>query len=54
MPGLSAAGTTGDPGDALMVVVSGRVKVVIHPADGGELTLTVIRPGGRHPPTLAG
>jgi len=38
--------TTGDPGDSLVVVVSGRVKVVVRSADGGELTLTVIRPGG--------
>jgi len=34
MPGLSAASTTGDPGDTLIVAVSGRVKVVVHPADG--------------------
>ena len=54
MPGLSAASTTGDPGDILIVVVSGRVKVVIHPADGGDLTLTVIRPGGRRSLALAG
>jgi DNA-binding CsgD family transcriptional regulator len=39
MPGLSAASTTGDPGDALIVAVSGRVKVVVHSADGGELHL---------------
>jgi CRP/FNR family transcriptional regulator, cyclic AMP receptor protein len=38
--------TTGDPGDALIVVISGRVKVVARSADGGELTLTVIAPGG--------
>jgi CRP/FNR family transcriptional regulator, cyclic AMP receptor protein len=38
--------TAGDPGDALMVVISGRVKVVVRSADGGELTLTVIGPGG--------
>jgi CRP-like cAMP-binding protein len=37
---------TGDPGDTLIVVVSGRVKVVARAADGGELTLTVIGPGG--------
>ncbi len=37
---------TGDPGDTLVVVVSGRVKVVARAADGGELTLTVIGPGG--------
>jgi CRP/FNR family cyclic AMP-dependent transcriptional regulator len=38
--------TTGDPGDTVIVVVSGRVKVVVRSADGGELTLTVIGPGG--------
>jgi CRP/FNR family transcriptional regulator, cyclic AMP receptor protein len=38
--------TRGDPGDAVIVVVSGQVKVVIRSADGGELTLTVIKPGG--------
>jgi hypothetical protein len=47
MPGLSAASSTGNPSDALIVAVSGRVKVVVHSADGGELTLTVIRPGSR-------
>jgi CRP/FNR family transcriptional regulator, cyclic AMP receptor protein len=38
--------TTGDPGDTVIVVVSGRVKVVARSADGGELTLTIIPPGG--------
>jgi CRP/FNR family transcriptional regulator, cyclic AMP receptor protein len=38
--------TTGDPGDTVIVVVSGRVKVVVRSADGGELTLAVIQPGG--------
>jgi CRP/FNR family transcriptional regulator, cyclic AMP receptor protein len=38
--------TTGDPGDTVIVVVSGRVKVVVRSADGGELTLTVIGSGG--------
>lgn len=38
--------STGDPGDALIVVISGRVKVAIHSADGGELTLGVVGPGG--------
>jgi CRP/FNR family transcriptional regulator, cyclic AMP receptor protein len=38
--------TTGDPGDTLVVVVSGRIKVVIRSADGAELTLTIIGPGG--------
>ena len=36
----------GDPGDTVIVVVSGRVKVVVYSADGGELTLTVVGPGG--------
>jgi CRP/FNR family transcriptional regulator, cyclic AMP receptor protein len=36
----------GDPSDTLFVVVSGRVKVVVRSADGGELTLTIIQPGG--------
>jgi CRP/FNR family transcriptional regulator, cyclic AMP receptor protein len=38
--------TTGDPADSLIVVVSGRVKVVVRSADGGELTLTIVQPGG--------
>jgi CRP/FNR family transcriptional regulator, cyclic AMP receptor protein len=38
--------TVGDPADSLIVVVSGRVKVVVRSADGGELTLTIIQPGG--------
>jgi CRP/FNR family transcriptional regulator, cyclic AMP receptor protein len=38
--------STGDPGDTLIVVVSGRVKVVVRSADGAELTLTIIEPGG--------
>jgi CRP/FNR family transcriptional regulator, cyclic AMP receptor protein len=38
--------TAGDPGDTVIVVISGRVKVVVRSADGGELTLTVIGPGG--------
>lgn len=38
--------TAGDPGDTVIVVLSGRVKVVVHSADGGELILTVIGPGG--------
>jgi CRP/FNR family cyclic AMP-dependent transcriptional regulator len=36
----------GDPGDSLIVVISGRVKVAIRSADGGELTLVVVGPGG--------
>jgi CRP-like cAMP-binding protein len=38
--------TTGDPGDTLIVVISGRVKVEVRSADGGELTLAIIEPGG--------
>jgi CRP-like cAMP-binding protein len=37
--------STGDPGDTVIVVVSGRVKVAVRSADGGELTLTIIGPG---------
>ena len=38
--------TAGDPGDTLIVVISGRIKVVVRSADGGELTLTIIQAGG--------
>ena len=38
--------TRGDPGDSVIVVVSGRVKVVVRSADGGALTLAIIGPGG--------
>jgi CRP/FNR family transcriptional regulator, cyclic AMP receptor protein len=38
--------TAGQPGDTVIVVVSGRLKVVVRSAEGGELTLTVIQPGG--------
>ena len=38
--------TRDDPGDTVIVVVSGRVKVVLRSADGGELTLNVIQAGG--------
>jgi CRP/FNR family transcriptional regulator, cyclic AMP receptor protein len=38
--------TRTDPGDTLVVVISGRVKVVVRSADGGELTLTIIQAGG--------
>jgi CRP/FNR family transcriptional regulator, cyclic AMP receptor protein len=37
--------TAGDPGNTLIVIVSGRVKVVVRSADGGELTLTLIGAG---------
>lgn len=36
----------GDPGDTLIMVISGRVKVVVRSADGGELTLTIIQARG--------
>ena len=32
--------STGDPGDTLIVVISGRLKVVVRSADGSELTLS--------------
>jgi len=35
-----------DPGDTLIMVVTGRVKVVVRSADGSELTLTIIPAGG--------
>ena len=38
--------TAGDPGGTVIIVISGRAKVVVRSADGGELTLTVIGPGG--------
>jgi CRP/FNR family transcriptional regulator, cyclic AMP receptor protein len=38
--------TRGDPGETVIVVVSGRVKISARSADGGELTLAVIHPGG--------
>jgi CRP/FNR family transcriptional regulator, cyclic AMP receptor protein len=38
--------TTNDPSDTVVVVISGRVKVAVRSADGGELTLAVIGAGG--------
>ncbi len=38
--------TRDDPGGTWLVVVAGRLKVVVRSADGAELTLTVVRPGG--------
>jgi CRP/FNR family cyclic AMP-dependent transcriptional regulator len=38
--------TTGDPSGSLLVIVSGRMKVVVRSADGGELMLAVVEPGG--------
>jgi CRP/FNR family transcriptional regulator, cyclic AMP receptor protein len=37
--------TAGEPGETVMVIISGWIKVVVRSADGGELTLTVIGPG---------
>jgi CRP/FNR family transcriptional regulator, cyclic AMP receptor protein len=37
--------TTGDPGDTLIVVVAGQVKIGVRSADGAELILTVVGPG---------
>jgi CRP/FNR family transcriptional regulator, cyclic AMP receptor protein len=37
---------TGDPGDTLIVIIVGQVKVVARSADGAELTLTFVGPGG--------
>jgi CRP/FNR family transcriptional regulator, cyclic AMP receptor protein len=37
--------TRDDPSDTFIVVISGRVKVVVRSADGGELTLTIIHAG---------
>jgi CRP/FNR family transcriptional regulator, cyclic AMP receptor protein len=38
--------TRDDPGDSVIVVLSGRIKVVVRSADGGTLTLAIIQPGG--------
>jgi CRP/FNR family transcriptional regulator, cyclic AMP receptor protein len=38
--------SNGDAGDTLMLVISGRVKVAVRSADGGELTLAFVGPGG--------
>jgi CRP/FNR family cyclic AMP-dependent transcriptional regulator len=35
----------GDPGDGMMAVISGRVKIRSHSADGKELVMNVIKPG---------
>jgi CRP/FNR family transcriptional regulator, cyclic AMP receptor protein len=37
--------SAGDPGDTLIVVMSGRLQVVTRSADGAELTLTMLGPG---------
>jgi len=38
--------TRSDPGDTVIVVVSGRIKISVRSADGGELTLAIVRAGG--------
>ena len=38
--------SNGDAGDTLILVISGRVKVAVRSADGGELTLAFVGPGG--------
>lgn len=38
--------STGDQSDTLLVVIAGRIKVVVRSADGAELTLAVVGPGG--------
>jgi CRP/FNR family transcriptional regulator, cyclic AMP receptor protein len=38
--------SAGDPSDSLLVTVSGRLKVVVRSADGGELMLAVVDSGG--------
>jgi CRP-like cAMP-binding protein len=35
----------GDPGHAMMVLVAGRVKIVVHGGDGRELMLAILGPG---------
>lgn len=35
----------GDPGDSMMAVVTGRVKICAHSQDGKELILNIIKPG---------
>lgn len=35
----------GDPGDAMLAVVSGRIKICAHSLDGKELILNIIKPG---------
>jgi CRP/FNR family transcriptional regulator, cyclic AMP receptor protein len=38
--------SAGDPSDTLLVTLSGRMKVTVCSADGGELILAVVEPGG--------
>jgi len=41
----SAVLTQGEPGDAMFVIMTGRVKVVIFGESGREVTLSILRPG---------
>ncbi len=36
----------GDPSDNLLIVISGRITVIVRSADGGELMLAIVGPGG--------
>jgi CRP/FNR family cyclic AMP-dependent transcriptional regulator len=38
--------STGDPSDTLLLVVTGRIKVVVRSADGAELVLSLVGRGG--------
>ncbi|HTW20802.1 MAG TPA: Crp/Fnr family transcriptional regulator [Mycobacteriales bacterium] len=38
--------SAGDPSDTLVIVLSGRIKVLLRSADGGVLTLSVVGAGG--------
>ena len=38
----------GDPGSAMMAVLSGRVRICAYSADGREVVLNVINPGEIH------
>jgi CRP/FNR family transcriptional regulator, cyclic AMP receptor protein len=38
--------STGDRGETLIVVITGRVKVMVRSADGGELILAAVGPSG--------
>jgi CRP/FNR family cyclic AMP-dependent transcriptional regulator len=37
--------SAGDPGDSLIVLITGRLRVVTRSADGAELTHTIVGPG---------
>jgi CRP/FNR family cyclic AMP-dependent transcriptional regulator len=41
----SAVLSQGEPGDAMFVIMTGRVKVVIFGESGREVTLSILRPG---------